>query len=214
LGNLDIGDIKRTVHIADGSGSHVFKGHYQGQKVIAKIQVESSSFNPVVQKEFQKECEILRRLSHPHIISFTGSGTVNSEEGDVMLQLPFLVVEYLLGSTLAYHLILRRSRGKRPFKYLRALELLKSFASALKYLHEEFNANYSIIHRDLKPDNIGFTAGGTLKLIDFGLATAVARGNNKTDTYKLTGNTGSRRYMAPEVACNQKYNEMVSGCHL
>jgi serine/threonine protein kinase len=66
-----------------------------------------------------------------------------------------------------------------------------------------------VIHRDLKPENIGFTASGELKLFDFGLATCVeARRDSKT-SYNMTGNTGSLRYMAPEVALQMPYTETV-----
>ncbi|CAN0113406.1 unnamed protein product, partial [Discosporangium mesarthrocarpum] len=58
-----------------------------------------------------------------------------------------------------------------------------------------------IVHRDLKPDNIGFGADGSVKLFDFGLAKAITRKKRcMSCTYKMTGEVGSPRYMAPEVA--------------
>lgn len=62
----------------------------------------------------------------------------------------------------------------------------------------------------LKPDNIGFDKAGTLKLFDFGLAKELKKGAAHADgRYQLTGNTGSRRYMAPEVAKELPYNASV-----
>jgi serine/threonine protein kinase len=74
----------------------------------------------------------------------------------------------------------------------------------------------------LKPDNCGFTASGQLKLFDFGLAkelkpslkSTTSAGSTSTtcqcdDSYTLTGNTGSRRYMAPEVALEKPYGKSV-----
>ena len=62
---------------------------------------------------------------------------------------------------------------------------------------------------DLKPDNVGFTLDGTLKLFDLGLASCVYQRTSSTDSYAMTGQTGSLRYMAPEVALNQAYTEKV-----
>jgi serine/threonine protein kinase len=75
-------------------------------------------------------------------------------------------------------------------------------AKAIKYLHDS-----GIIYRDLKPDNIGFSQDGQLKLFDFGLAKRL-EGVEKTrgGFYNLTGNTGSLRYMAPEVANDEPYD--------
>ena len=57
----------------------------------------------------------------------------------------------------------------------------------------------SVIYRDLKPDNIGFDVRGDVKLFDFGLAKEIDRSQVQRDgLYKLTGDTGSPRYMAPE----------------
>jgi len=69
---------------------------------------------------------------------------------------------------------------------------------------------YSIVYRDIKPDNIGFDVRGDVKIFDFGLAKEIDPGAVLKDgTYKLTGDTGSPRYMAPEVALNNPYNERV-----
>ena len=64
--------------------------------------------------------------------------------------------------------------------------------------------------RAQKPENIGFTKEGVLKLFDFGLAKELKPHRRLPDgTYQLTGNTGSRRYMAPEVAGVRPYNLSV-----
>lgn len=53
----------------------------------------------------------------------------------------------------------------------------------------------------------GFTLDGTVKLIDFGLARIVENATVSNDVYEMSGETGSLRYMAPEVAGCQPYNQ-------
>jgi serine/threonine protein kinase len=68
-----------------------------------------------------------------------------------------------------------------------------------------------VLHRDLKPDNIGLTLGGDVMLFDFGLAKIASpceAGEPASQRGpKLTGQTGSLRYMAPEVALCEPYDE-------
>jgi len=66
-----------------------------------------------------------------------------------------------------------------------------------------------IHNSDLKPDNIGFAADGTIKLLDFGLATVVRQRSQLDEMYEMTGFTGSLRYMSPEVAERRPYSERV-----
>lgn len=65
-----------------------------------------------------------------------------------------------------------------------------------------------IMYRDIKPDNIGFDVRGDVKVFDFGLAKEFKEKDRSTDgTFKLTVETGSPRYMAPEVFLRKPYNE-------
>lgn len=95
--------------------------------------------------------------------------------------------------------------GKKLTLFLtERLKVALDVASALKYLHDN-----NIIYRDLKPDNIGFDVRGDVKLFDFGLAKELddsMKSGNCTEFYELSGNTGSLRYMAPEVALSECYN--------
>ena len=76
----------------------------------------------------------------------------------------------------------------------------------MKHLH-----SHKIVFRDLKPQNVGMTMEGTFVLFDFGLAKELKVVDllesrpNEDDRYNATGLTGSRIFMAPEVATCQPY---------
>eukprot|EP00538_Stauroneis_constricta_P006707 CAMPEP_0119556492 /NCGR_PEP_ID=MMETSP1352-20130426/8424_1 /TAXON_ID=265584 /ORGANISM="Stauroneis constricta, Strain CCMP1120" /LENGTH=413 /DNA_ID=CAMNT_0007603455 /DNA_START=244 /DNA_END=1485 /DNA_ORIENTATION=+ len=95
-------------------------------------------------------------------------------------------------------------RGKRATAFwVERLTVAYDIACALKFLHD-----MNVIYRDLKPDNIGFDVRGDVKLFDFGLAKELDPKQRLDDgTFKLTADTGSTRYMAPEVAKGKNYNE-------
>ena len=81
------------------------------------------------------------------------------------------------------------------------LQTAHDIATAISYLHER-----NILYRDLKPGNCGYDADGTLKIFDFGLAVELPHSDDPEQLYNLAGNTGTARYMAPEVIKNKPYN--------
>jgi len=178
-------------------------------------------------EDFEAEMKILQSLRHPHIVSIVGHGfdqderthdkivsSSNNESFKLPLYTgegpprPFLVVEALGGGTLGKYLAKKRPFHSVPFQLVHFLSLSKQFSDALNHIHYEL-PGMTIIHRDLKPDNVGFTASGTLKFLDFGLSIAVKRNDNgsNNEPYKMTGLTGSMRYMAPEVGLSKAYTE-------
>jgi len=100
----------------------------------------------------------------------------------------------------------RDLRGsKKKELWIDRLMVSYDICMALKYLHDN-----SIVYRDLKPDNIGFDVRGDVKIFDFGLAKEMRKEDLVSDDlYDMSGNTGSLRYMAPEVARRMPYNASV-----
>ncbi len=96
------------------------------------------------------------------------------------------------------------NKKKRAASWNERLGVVANLADAMLYLHRK-----NIIFRDLKTENVGFDAiNGDVKLFDFGLATHLTKDNKVTsDQYLLTENTGTRRYMAPEVYMGRPYGK-------
>ena len=103
---------------------------------------------------FKHEAQVLASLSHPNIAAIYGF-----EESDHICALALELVE---GPTLAD----RIARGALPME--EALPIARQIAEALEAAHEQ-----GIVHRDLKPSNIALQPDGTVKVLDFGLATAL-----------------------------------------
>ncbi|CAN0084219.1 unnamed protein product [Phaeothamnion confervicola] len=154
--------------------------------------------------------DMLRKLRHSNIVRLVGAGTRPER---------FLLIARLDGGTLAQRcgnaLAIRDRRGQfrraKPFTYVELLRCARQLAEALRYMHESAIPGYILIHRDLKASKTGGRDGKNgspvLKLIDLGLAKQVQRGATDDEVYQLTGETGSLRYMAPEVARAEPYNE-------
>ncbi len=104
---------------------------------------------------FAREARLLASLNHPNIGSIYGL----EDSGNS----PALVLELVDGDTLEARL----RRGALPLS--EALAVAQQIADALDAAHQA-----GIIHRDLKPSNIKITREGTVKVLDFGIAKALA----------------------------------------
>jgi len=84
-----------------------------------------------------------------------------------------------------------------------ALKCGIEISKAIAWMHGNQPA---ILHRDIKPENILFDSHGTAKLSDFGLCRLK---EFELQNYKMTGMTGTMRYMAPEILRSENYDETV-----
>ena len=150
---------------------------------------------------FTREARLLAALNHPHVATIHGLEEFNG--------LPALVMELVEGPTLAEKLA--RGSSLEPQAGLpvaEALTIAGQIARALEATHEK-----GIIHCDLKPANIKLTRDGNAKVLDFGLARALAGDPASPDVPHLPTMTGTElqpgaivgtpAYMSPEQARGQ-----------
>ena len=166
-----------------------------GRDVALKVLPQSVIHDAERLARFRREAQLLAALNHPHI-----AGIYEIGEADGSL---FLVLELIDGETLASRL----QRGVIPVP--EALEIAREIATALEAAHDK-----GIVHRDLKPSNIAFTADGTVKVLDFGLARPGSSGASAPDANVMNSPTitspltltglgvilGTAAYMSPEQA--------------
>jgi len=124
---------------------------------------------------FLRELEVMRSVSHPHIVSVI--------DGDVYANIPFIVLEFCENGSLRNVLELQGRLNIND-----ALILGIQLADALAYLHSK-----GIIHRDLKPENILFTRDGVAKITDFNISKVMSTvsTSSRSKSYTLG-------YAAPE----------------
>ncbi|HTH65176.1 MAG TPA: bifunctional serine/threonine-protein kinase/formylglycine-generating enzyme family protein [Gemmatimonadales bacterium] len=136
-------------------------------------------------ERFQREVQLVARLSHPHIVPL-----FEADEVDGFL---YYVMEYVEGESLAQRLA---RQGQLPFD--EALRIVAEVGDALQYAHE-----HGIVHRDIKPANI-LLSGGHARVTDFGIAKSLAE-SEEGKTLTGTGVTvGTAAYMSPEQASGER----------
>ena len=154
------------------------------RQVAIKILRSDLARDPSFVTRFNKEALSVAALNHPGIVSVYDSGKEDSPSG----AMPYIVMEYVEGKTLR-ELV---NKGER-FALNRAVEITEGILIALQYSHKN-----GIIHRDIKPGNIMITDNGDVKVMDFGIARALAdTGATMTSTWNIVG---TAQYLSPEQA--------------
>jgi tRNA A-37 threonylcarbamoyl transferase component Bud32 len=133
-------------------------------------------------ERFQREAEVIARLTHPGIVQIF---EVGEHEGH-----SYLALEFLPGGSLASQLT------DAPWSGPEAASLVEKLARAVHVAHQK-----GIVHRDLKPENVLLDEQGEPKITDFGLARKLDDGTAHTQTGAVMGTPS---YMAPEQAAGKK----------
>ncbi len=181
IGNYEVLD-----RLGAGGMGTVFKARHRRMKRVVALKVLSraacaaANFLP----RFQREVEVISRLSHPHIVMAFDAD--EAEAGH------FLVMEFVDGRDLATEV---QQRGPLPVS--EAVEAVLQAARALEYAHAQ-----GIIHRDIKPANLLRDAAGLVKVADLGLArcSEVLGPTSQTGLTQAGGIVGTVDYMPPEQA--------------
>lgn len=147
-------------------------------------------------QELRHEIAVMSHMHHPRVVQFLGACTRSQ---------PWLIIfDYLQGGALST--ILEKRAGRLLPLHVAGRWALDT-AQGLRYLHE--HKPTGVVHRYLKPNNLLVDASSHVKISDFGLAKMVDIVKALDESYVMTGETGSYRYMAPEVFRHEKYNEKV-----
>jgi serine/threonine-protein kinase len=206
-----LGPYEIVGQIGAGGMGEVYKARDTklGRDVAIKVLPAAFAENKERLARFEREARLLASLNHPNIATL-----FDLRESDGT---NFLVLEYVPGETLAEKI----KRG--PISVDDVLPLFKQIAEGLEAAHEK-----GIIHRDLKPANIKVTPDGKVKVLDFGLAKAMA-GEAPTrelsESPTLTRDAtetgvllGTAPYMSPEQARGKEVDKKTDiwafGCCL
>ncbi len=157
-----------------------------GRQVAVKQLRTDLATDPTFQARFRREAQSAAGLNHPTIVAVYDTG----EETDPLtgISIPYIVMELVEGPTLRD--VLRDGRKILPE---RALELTAGVLDALGYSHKA-----GIIHRDIKPANVMLTPTGSVKVMDFGIARAVA--DTSATMTQTAAVIGTAQYLSPEQA--------------
>ncbi|MGE5830095.1 MAG: Stk1 family PASTA domain-containing Ser/Thr kinase, partial [Micromonosporaceae bacterium] len=156
-----------------------------GRDVAIKVLRTDLARDDTFQQRFRREAQNAASLNHPAVVAVYDTGEERGPSGE---SLPYIVMEFVNGRTLKEVLT---SEGRLMPR--RALDITAEICSALEFSHR-----HGIIHRDIKPGNVMLTQAGQVKVMDFGIARALASGaSTMTQTSAVIG---TAQYLSPEQA--------------
>lgn len=167
-------------HIGQGGMADVFLAidTILNRHVAIKILRSDQSTDAISILRFEREAQAATTLAHPNIVEIYDVGEYKNHH--------YIVMEYVAGKTLK-KVILDRA----PLLNLEAVDTMKQLTSAVAEAHKR-----GIIHRDIKPQNVIVKSDGSLKILDFGIATA----KGSAQLTQANNVMGSVHYLAPELA--------------
>lgn len=183
LSGQALGRFSLLQQIGAGGMGVVYRAHDQRlqRDVAVKVLPAGSLIDDAARTRFKQEALALAKLNHPNIATIFDFDCDKGRD--------FLVMELLTGETVANLL------AAGPLPQQKLLKFAIPMAEGLAAAHER-----GLIHRDLKPGNLGLSADGRLKILDFGLAKLLELGpaDVTQSLVSVDGAAGTLPYMAPE----------------
>jgi serine/threonine protein kinase len=167
------------VHLARDARLH--------RDVAVKVLRADLARDPSFYLRFRREAQNAAALNHPAIVAVYDTGEAETPDGP----LPYIVMEYVEGVTLRDIV-----QNDGPMDTRRAIEVIADACQALNFSHQ-----HGIIHRDVKPANIMISKAGAVKVMDFGIARALA--DSGTPVTRTGAVIGTAQYLSPEQASGE-----------
>ncbi|KAI3873453.1 hypothetical protein MKW98_008105, partial [Papaver atlanticum] len=180
---IDVAQLEIRGIVASWLHGKVHEGTYCGQDVAIKIVDEEKVYDDSVEQEFRQEIYIIRQVRHKNAVQFIGACT----------KIPnfYIVTEFMSGGSV--HDFLHHHGG--VFELPSLLKTAIGISKAMNHMHQK-----RIIHRDLRTENLLMDEDQVVKVAEFGVARVQARSG------AMTPETGTYRWMAPEVIQRKPYN--------
>jgi eukaryotic-like serine/threonine-protein kinase len=159
-----------------------------GRRVAIKLLKPALANDPAFRTRFRREAQDAAKMAHPTIVRIFDAGeeTVIDPSGNEA-QIPFIVMEYVDGR------LLKDIIAEGPLPEHEAVRITGQILTALEYSHRA-----GVVHRDIKPGNIMIASNGQVKVMDFGIARAVAE--SSATIAETSTIVGTAQYFSPEQA--------------
>src|ERR1700742_465772 len=157
-----------------------------GRNIAIKILRADLARDPSFLNRFRREAQAAAGLNYPAIVAVYDTG--EDPTGPDGAAVPYIVMEYVEGRTLRDII---KTEGRLPPR--RVMEIMSEVCGALEFSHRN-----GIIHRDIKPANVMITRAGAVKVMDFGIARALA--DNGATVTSTAAVIGTAQYLSPEQA--------------
>src|SRR6478736_7411768 len=198
-----------TEKLGRGGMAEVHRGYDSrlGRQVAIKMLRSELARDHTFLVRFRREAQSAAGLNHASIVAVYDHGEdILTETGGAQVKVPYIVMEFVDGKTLRQVITERGTVGATE-----ALRITEGVLDALGYSHRN-----GIVHRDIKPANVMIAPDGSIKVMDFGIARAMADANaTMTQTSAVIG---TAQYLSPEQAQGQSVDERSdlysTGCML